>query len=366
MDTITYQANKLVSIIIPAYNVENYIDDCLDSILSQTYTKWEAIIVDDGSVDDTWNHILNYTSRDLRFRGFRVQNGGVSKARNYALDQANGQYILFVDSDDTISEKTIETLVSSIESHPNVDWVSYQYYRVDEKSNCFEDFNFLEGYIQTNDEIEKMDLIINPLLDYRIGYEVWGKLYKSSIIKNYNIRFNEACHIGEDLAFNIGYCLHAAGISCIKDRLYNYRARSDSAMNTHKELSKIFHERLVLVEGLLAACEDSMQTSEINRFYQIFYKAMLYASAGFTARETVDVARKEQSDFYRFWLSEALKHRFEFENFYPKDKVNLFYHYGLYINTNLENNFLGKIYLRFYDIYRRLKKRPSIGEWRLT
>lgn len=366
METLNNQADKLVSIIIPAYNVENYIDECLNSIMMQTYSKWEAIIVDDGSKDDTWKHISNYSSMDSRFRGIHVENGGVSKARNLALNQVKGQYILFVDSDDTINKNTIETLVTAIEANPEADLVNYQYYRVDENGNSFADFNFHEGYISTIDEVEKMDLIINCLLDYQIGYEVWGKLYKSSVVKNHNIRFNDACHIGEDLAFNVCYCLYANGINCIKDRFYNYRVRDNSAMATSNELSKIFQERLILLEGLYDTFEETLKTDEINRFYQMFYKAMLYASAGFTPKETVDVARNEQSDFYEFWLSEALRHKAEFKKFYPKEKVNLFYHYGFYIKTNLENDFLGKIYLRFYDMYRRLRNRPTIGEWRLT
>ena len=361
------EERKLVSIIIPAYNIEKYIDRCLESLLAQTYSQLEVLVVDDGSTDDTWSHIEQFMAKDKRVKGFRRENAGVSAARNFALDMATGFYIQFVDSDDYLNENAVEVLVNAIETS-GAAWVNCQYNRVDEAGNKLEEYSFLKGYKIVASPEERFSLIRNELLDYHIGYEVWDKLFLASIIKEKELRFNEACHIGEDLAFNICYGYYASSINCIEDRLYNYLVRSDSAMDNAKSLSKNFAEHLELVKGIEPEFNKAFENNpEIkDKFYQLFYKLMLHGCWRHTAPECIEEIRKIKDSYYENYLSEALKHKEEFDQFFLPEMARLYYRFGLYIKAHLEGDFLEQIYLRFYDLYRSLRKRDTLKEWRLS
>ncbi|SDB46613.1 Glycosyltransferase involved in cell wall bisynthesis [Pseudobutyrivibrio sp. YE44] len=358
------EAQKLVSIIIPAYNVENYIDECLESIMSQTYPNWEALVIDDGSTDSTWQHIESFVSKDSRFRAFLRENSGVSATRNFALEQANGAYIQFLDSDDYIVPETLQKAVDAMEN-TDVDWVSFQHQRINEAGELIDNFDFVQGRIDISSNPKKIDLITNPLLDYKIGYEVWNKLYKASIIQKHHIRFLEDCHIGEDLEFNLCYILFATVINCVDSRLYFYRQRISSAMKQNDTLEKNFEERLKLVKGFYPVLEEVMGQSASYHFYKIFYKLMIGCSQGYTAEDALKVAKEKGGDFYKKWMAEAMQHKSEFKTFYPPEKVKLFYHFGLYIYSCLVDDTWGKLYLKFYNIYRTLRKRPAIEKWQM-
>ena len=115
----------LISVIIPVYNVEKYLRQCLDSVLNQTYTNYEVIMVDDGSTDSSYDICLEYCKKDSRFKAFHKENGGASSARNCALNIASGKYISFIDSDDWIDEDALERLLCKAEEC-NVDFVFFE------------------------------------------------------------------------------------------------------------------------------------------------------------------------------------------------------------------------------------------------
>ncbi len=348
---------KLVSVIIPAYNVENFIDRCLDSLINQSYTNWEAIVVDDGSTDTTWQCIEAYSKIDSRIRPFRKANTGVSKARNFALRKVNGEYIQFLDADDCLKEDSISTAINALQNTGS-DWVSFQYESFTEDNSPLKEYNFISGQISLNDSNQCFLFIVNTLLDYDVGYEIWSKLYKTSIIEDNNLRFLEDCKVGEDLAFNIGYAMHAKSINCISDRLYLYRQRIDSVMAQHTSFKQIIKERYQLVKELRNYFAGQYE----DRFYQIFYKLMFSVSIGHTAVETLD-AIDDLDEFYVKWLEESLKHQSEFYGFYISEKAMLYYRYGLYIKTRLTRDYVGGIRLFLYDIYRKMRKLPTIEEW---
>ena len=103
--------DNLISIIVPVYNVEDYIKQCLDSILLQTYTNFEVIVVDDGSTDSSSEICDDFAKKDKRFNVIHKENGGVSKARNIALDNVNGSYVVFVDSDDVLPKDALKKMI---------------------------------------------------------------------------------------------------------------------------------------------------------------------------------------------------------------------------------------------------------------
>lgn len=364
MSALEGHDNKLVSIIIPAYNVGNYIGECLKSISAQSYTNIQVIVIDDGSTDNTWQNIEDAMTQDIRIQGFHRENSGVSATRNFGIQQAKGEYIYFVDGDDYIAPDAVDTLVSTLESN-NVDWVNCQYNRVDDDGNHLEEYSFKLGHFETFTEEDRFELILNPLIDYRFGYEVWDKLYKASIIRDKKISFAEDCRIGEDLAFNICYAFYAKGISSIEERPYYYRVRNNSAMGTVTDIDKNLKEHLAFVKGIHPYFEDAFKGQKSNKFYQLFFKLMAHASQGYTAKETAEAAKKLDDGFYKKWLAESLEHKAEFADFISYDNAKLYYRYGLYIKSKIEGDFIGEIYLKIYDFYRRLRKRPTIGEWRM-
>ncbi len=359
-------SNKLVSVIVPAYNVENYIEKSIKSLITQTYNNLEIIVIDDGSSDGTWDRIEALMSKDNRIKGFRLENSGVSNARNYALNKASGDYCMFLDADDSLTEDAVMTLVNEIENN-NTDWVNCQYNRLDEEGQLLEEYSFTKGFIDTSDDDKKLSFIRDKLLEYYVGYEVWNKIFRMSVIKDNKLEFIRDCHIGEDLAFNIEYAYYANSISCIENRLYNYLIRSGSAMDNAGALKKSFDESLIIAKGIKNRFEATFNGSIKDKYYQLFTKIMNHASYGFTAPETASVAETcSDRFFYQKMMEYAVKHKSEFNEFYREDLSKLYWRYCYYILTYLEGNVTGKLYFIFYNLYRRLRKRETIDEWRLT
>jgi glycosyltransferase involved in cell wall biosynthesis len=354
-----------VSIIVPAYNVEKYIRECLESLVEQTYRNVEIIVVDDGSRDGTWAIISEFMKNDSRIRGFRQDNKGVSAARNFALKKACGYYIQFVDADDYLARDAVEKLVRAIEIH-YADWVNFQYYRVDENGKPLDDYNFTNGVINLSDDESKLVFIRDILIEYLVGYEIWDKLYSAEIIKKANLKFDENCHMGEDLEFNICYSLFAKSVVCLEDRLYYYRVRSDSAMRSIIDLPANLDERMVLIEGAQKSYEKCTSKSYVHKFYQIFYKLFLYVSKGYSALEVAEAVKDlERRDFLISHLSEALSHKSEFESFLSPEMASIYWRYGYYILSHFTGSIIGKIYFWVYNAYRILRGRESITHWKL-
>lgn len=107
---------KLLSILIPVYNSENYLRDCLNSVAAQIYTKWECLLIDDGSSDHSSEICKSYAERDSRFKYLRKKNGGVADTRNYGLERASGEYVSFVDNDDLLHPMMYQYLIDKLES----------------------------------------------------------------------------------------------------------------------------------------------------------------------------------------------------------------------------------------------------------
>ncbi len=358
--------DKLVSIIVPAYNVENYIEKCLDSILKQTYRNIEIIVVDDGSRDGTGEIIAKLRKTDSRIKSYHQDNRGVSAARNLGLEMAAGDYIQFVDGDDYISVDTVEKLVAALEDN-KAEWVNFQYHRVDEAGNALGDYDFTNGYIDLSNENSKLTFITDVLIEYHVGYEIWDKLYVSSLIKDNNLRFDEKCHMGEDLEFNICYSLLSSSLICIEDRLYNYRIRGGSAMQSITALSDNFNERLLLIQGIEKPIKAFFSEHREKKFSQIFYKLMLYACKGCTVGEIADVATvSPYKSYYAEYLAKTLSTKDVFSELFPDYLAQIYRRAGYYILTRLNGSIKGKLYFVIYNLYRRLRGREVISEWKLV
>lgn len=192
-------SNKKISIIVPVYNVEKYLPKCLDSLVNQTYANIEIICVNDGSPDNSLQILEEYARKDERIKIINQQNQGVSVARNVGIDNATGDYILFVDADDWLDTKACE-IISEVFKE-NFDLISFNVIYSDNRKNMF-------GF-------EKNASTIN-------NREMWSNCYNKHLLNKYNIRFPEGIKIAEDFVFLSQVLIYTNNIKLIQDYLYYY------------------------------------------------------------------------------------------------------------------------------------------------
>lgn len=214
-----------VSIIIPVYNVEDYLVCCVNSILNQTYKNFELILVDDGSVDKSAEICDEYHKKDTRVKVIHKKNGGLSSARNAGLDVAKGKYIIFVDSDDFVANNFCEKLIKGIEENSaEIAICNYsEFENSDMKKECSTSENVSKDIILTGKKACKR--VYGP---EGVKYTVaWAKIYKKECFEN--IRFPvEKVHEDEYVTYKILYS--AKNVLVLSETLYFYRIHSNSIM----------------------------------------------------------------------------------------------------------------------------------------
>lgn len=238
--------DKKISIIIPAYNIEDYLERCLDSVLEQTYHNLEILVVDDGSTDNTARIIDKYADKDSRIIAIHQKNQGVSMARNNALDLATGDYIGFVDGDDMIDIDMYRTLVMCMEKE-NVDIAHCGYQMVFP--------NRIDYYYNTKEKIllDRESGVYELLVGSRIEPGLWNKLYKSSLFDD--VRLVKGVQETEDLLCNFELFMRAHNSYFIDVPLYHYMIRSGSATTTPISENKR-RDRLYVTETMYNKCKE--------------------------------------------------------------------------------------------------------------
>ena len=209
-----------VSIIVPVYKAEKYLHRCIDSILAQTFTDWECILVDDGSPDRSGAICDEYAQRDTRIQVIHKENGGVSSARNVALGRITGKWLTFVDSDDCLYPNALQRWVEVAEQN-NLDLIQCHFNR-----------EYKEGQV-ASDEIEVLSAAQYADSEKYLTC-VWGTLFKTSIMKEHTLRFDEKVRLGEDQIFLLSHMQYCKRIQRIGDVLYFYRNNEQSAVNNPK------------------------------------------------------------------------------------------------------------------------------------
>ena len=208
-----------VSVIVPVYKAEKYLRQCIESILAQTFTDWECILVDDGSPDHSGAICDEYAARDARIRVIHKENGGVSSARNMALGRMTGKWLTFVDSDDCLYPNALQRWVEVAELN-ELDLIQ-----------CYYNREYKEGIVVSTTQV----LSASQYADSE-NYltSVWGTLFKTSIIQENSLRFDETLRLGEDQIFLLNYMQYCSRIQRIGDVLYFYRNNEQSAVNNPK------------------------------------------------------------------------------------------------------------------------------------
>lgn len=211
--------NPAISVIVPVYKVENYLRRCIDSILSQSFTDFELLLIDDGSPDSCGRICDEYATKDERVRVFHKPNGGVSSARNLGLENVNGEWVAFIDSDDYIKREYLLGLLQNCTIN-NVDFIAVNNFiskETDETSVILGDSMF-----------DKLFTVYS----FQKTCSPWGKLYRMDIIRLNNLRFNPAVHLGEDIIFVLTYLLNLNRVVLLKSDNYYYEQRTGSLTKT--------------------------------------------------------------------------------------------------------------------------------------
>lgn len=238
----------LISVIVPVYNVENYLKQCLDSICRQTYKNIEVIMIDDGSSDSSGKICDEYASQYTNFTVIHKMNEGLGMARNTGLDHISGSYVVFVDSDDYLDPTSIEILFKNLKNC-NVDMCKGGFRRVLDSgkilsTRCYDDEVFQK--IEAKEKMLPRMIGSSPFQHDSIEMCVCGAIYNADLIRKYQLRFpSERELISEDLVFNIDFMQHASGGCLISDIGYNYRVNLRSLSTSYRqdrfEASKYFY-----------------------------------------------------------------------------------------------------------------------------
>ena len=227
----------LISIVIPVYNAEKYLEQCLNSIKNQTYKNFEVILVNDGSIDHSESICMDFVKVDTRFKYFTKVNGGASSARNFGLDNVTGDYITFIDADDWVDENHLEVLINNIKDN-NSDMAVSSIKKFDMSNNFhFRMYSNQEKYLLNYNKLNREEfLVIFPKLilannSYKIAV---SKLFKKELVSD--IRFDESIIYGEDLEFFFKLYLNINSISYADEVTYIYRLHDESSSSKFGQL----------------------------------------------------------------------------------------------------------------------------------
>lgn len=259
----------IVSIIIPVYNVQKYIDDCIKSVLAQSFKKWELILVDDGSSDNTPAICDKYEGADVRIHVIHQKNAGVSVARNTGMRVAVGTYIVFVDGDDILPEHSLKNRVDLMKQ-ADMGIAAYEIFGEDVVSNY-------RMPICSHYRWNKGEAIQNTLLENgEIGYQgyLWNKIFLRSCIMDNNILFKEGIAYNEDRLFVVQYVMHCNNIRLTDDIVYRYRNNPDGAMGSLEKMKDENCDKIMSEFEAFRILDDLMKMYDRSLYNKCAMEAM--------------------------------------------------------------------------------------------
>lgn len=255
-----------ISVLVPMFNAEKTISRCIKSILKQTYANLEIVLLDDGSVDKTYEIAKTFADNDKRIKLIQKQNEkNISKTRNFLLNNFSGEYVVWVDSDDVLHKKYVEKLfkaISSTDAELGVCGFSLM----------FSNFLLFRPIFPKVKVFENEKIYSNIILNYKVGFMLWNKIFKSEIIKDF--RFDESVNFGEDFAFVFNYLKRVKKVVYTNDKLYKYIVHPGS------ETTKKFSDKKITfidyLENLLASENDFKIKSVLETWLAFSGVSMLF------------------------------------------------------------------------------------------
>lgn len=313
---------QLVSIIIPAFNAEKTLANCLDSVLKQDYFNIEILLINDGSSDKTEIIANQYQEQNNKIKVFTKENGGgPSSARNYGLNKATGDYVCFVDSDDTICSNYISEMVNNIESHDlliaNINTVlnDIDILFIGKKKYPITLFQHSELFFNN------ISMILNNSLPVR---NIYAKLFKTEKIKNLNLRFNENIFYGEDYLFVLEYIKNCSSIKFINTKIYNYFHIKNSITKRYQD--NLFEQTQLLMNNIKSIYGQFFQDIEkqwnnlyINNLFTVILNVMRYANK-ITKKYLINKIFNDNSICYIVKTTKPITKKIKIERFILKKK----------------------------------------------
>lgn len=291
------------TIIVPIYNRERYLHQCLESIIEQSYTDYEVILVDDGSTDSSAQICMEYVKKDQRFRYYQKCHSGSASARDFGLTYVTGEFVCFVDSDDVIEAQLLEVM-NGLLKEKRADIYIYKY-------DCLREKPELDSYVPEMEEgffsyisgQERFQLLME-LLQFRYTYGVVNKLYRTELIKKYGVRFAEGICMGEDLGFNLQYFLHCNTICVINQNLYWYRVHENSIMTFGKRREPRLDEFVVMLKSVEEHYKLYADVYIKKNFMILHYEGMRNQYVLGSRKEIIQYIQKMQyrKEYYRMLL----------------------------------------------------------------
>lgn len=290
--------SALVSIIIPVYNLEDYIENCLNSVLNQTYKKLEIICIDDGSTDASAEKINAKAEKDSRIKYVHQANAGVSAARNRGLDEVTGDYVMFVDGDDYLHPQAVEIFINEIvdSSYDMICACELFTSNTDEKTEQISDYS-------------ACDYSIEDMFNYRNnrcpGKSVWGKIIRTDVA--HRTRFPEGISNGEDGYYIITLLETGIKIRYIDAVLYYYLNRADSAVTSSFSFKKF--SITYSFDILCGKLENSSNNFLIKYCLQYLFQTIFYNRTCSIGTECEEKVKSESKRIGKKWLKPLLKNK---------------------------------------------------------
>lgn len=247
---------KIISVIVPIYNSEKYLNKCIDSILNQSYKNFELILIDDGSKDNSLSICNKYAALDSRVKVHHKENEGIAKTRNYGLQVACGEYITFVDSDDYVDNNFLKLLFEAIEeNHCELSICSFA---------RFMDSKIIHNNTEESRVVDKSDLELLFFTDSNIGKANWNKLYKARLLGN--MQFPDIC-LGEDYVFNFEYLKKVKKVAIINNELYYYRITPASLSNLIDYNRKKMMDQIISRSSVIESIQNKKALTMAKKEY---------------------------------------------------------------------------------------------------
>ncbi|WP_066890482.1 glycosyltransferase family 2 protein [Clostridium nigeriense] len=285
----------MISLILPIYNVEKYLRECLDSIMNQSYKNYELIIVDDGSRDRSLEIVNEYRNKFKHIKILSQKNKGVSEARNLALKYAIGKYILFVDSDDFLRADMLEKLIS-IAIKAKCDVVISNYYLYYDKNNYIKFLKNMPSFT-----IYDNYRVVDMMLKYKIQGQLWNKLFKFSLLKENNFQFEKDRYI-QDIFPVFKAISNANKISYLDEPLYFYRQREGSTVNKkNKKLTVDYYHAMTSVKKYIEENNIEINENSFKTFKAHILSYFIYHYTNESLNNNYNSFKK--SDYYKLNIS---------------------------------------------------------------
>ena len=284
------QENKLISVVVAAYNIEEYLPRCLDSLAAQTYPFLQIIIVDDGSTDFTGEICDSYAAKYSQMQVIHRTNGGLSVARNTGLAVARGEYIGYVDGDDWIEADMYEKMLAACEKHgADVAICAYREIGNDGFSNVFSK----EEYVLSGEEA--LDIYVCDNKPYHIYNSVWSKLFKRDIIEG--VQF-PAGKKSEDILYTTHALLHSNTCVFLDEPFYNYVVSREGSIMNQGLADRRFRDEIPFWREQARMLFDAGKEEPAKKAEYYFYRRMLFYYLDFKERK-MKKAAKQLSDMLR-------------------------------------------------------------------